>query len=243
MSRWTYRRSVHMSPSGGPNLVTISNGVATLGGKQLTEHLLCVPCERSIKRWEDYASEVALQVNGNFRARDAVTLLPDLCSDELAVADSAALDVPKLARFAVSVIWRASVSRALPLVSLGKYAEDARRYLLDDAAPIPASMRVSLTLMTPPTNLPVDRMSIPPYSKKNPGYHVHAFSTMGLAFHLMVGGEVSPLFDVICIERTGRVMLSDGSELVPALQKTMATIRKSPGLLKWEAKHGRRRPT
>lgn len=233
---------------GDPNLVVVRDGGAWLGGqKQLSEHMLCKPCEDRIGRWEDYVARVSLQRDGKtFPARDAVQIQADLSRDDLVTADASALDVTALVRFAVSVAWRASESSELPGVSLGRYADAARVFLLgdgEDVTTMPEWCRVSLALVTPPAGLPIAEVIIPPYSGRLPGGrgHRHAFALFGMCFDVLVGGAAELVFSEICLGTKRRAFLSDGAQLAKEMTDPIINARKSPGLLRWQAKQAKKR--
>ena len=116
--KWAYRRALRLyGGMAGPNLVQMKHGRAMLLPTQLKEYLLCEdPCEKRTKRLADYACKISVQGDDRFPALETIRFL---CGrPDAAVCDTSTLDVSTFVRFAVSVIWRASVSTKVPGVKL-----------------------------------------------------------------------------------------------------------------------------
>ena len=231
--RWMYRRLTRLNAGkGGPNLVHTGDGISILGGSQLSEYMLCRTCEDRFKRWEDYAVEVSLQEDDTFPGADLVKALPRDPNDggasasDYVPADASALNCDALARFGVSVIWRASVCTDdwVRDVDLGPYAKPIADYLRDDDAPIPdrVGLMVEFARIEGP-NRP-DRSLAIPYSGRGRGYHIHRFLGLGMLFSLCVGG-LMPLGKDLCLVRGKRVLLSTGKDLREMAEKRVAANR------------------
>lgn len=215
---WTYRRLIKGNPPGAPaSPIRVEGAIAIASPEQDAEYMLCRSCEERIGKAETYVASIALQSDGTFPALDAVTTLQAPADSEWSVGDASALDVDALTYFALSVIWRASVSTLYKGLSLGSNYEAAiGAYLLGHAA-VPASARVILELMKP-ANLPrVDRMVVAPESTRDGSFHVYQFCMFGFWFRILVGGVLPKNTEVFSLSATKRVLLSDGRRLAAAV--------------------------
>lgn len=223
--RWTYRRVVQTAPALAQQPVQVRDEIAMFDGRQYAEYMLCDSCEDRIGKWENYVAGVALQTDDSFPAFSAAKPLRGASNGEHTLADAAALDAATIARFASSVIWRASVSATFDQVSLGgKYEQVLAQYLLDDAASFPANAALLVELYNPVKRPRIDRAVVPPESTKDTGYHVHQFCLFGMWFRLLVGGGIPAGNLTFCLARTGCVLLSDGRRL---LESIAASARKA----------------
>ena len=158
--RWTYRWVIQTGP-GGPNPVRVEGDVAAFGGAQYAEYMLCAACEQRIGNWETRVATMALQLDDTFPAFAGAQAIPEAADDEWTLADPSGLDVVAMERFACSVVWRASVSKTFPNVSLGgRYADDFAAYLLDDNAAVPANVRIILELYNTQAKPRIDRVVV-----------------------------------------------------------------------------------
>ncbi len=182
---------------------------------QLKEYLLCQGCEARIKSWEDCIADLSLQEDDHFPALDAVAPLVGHVNDPLVVADASTLDVDKIVRFAVSVIWRASVSSQVPAVKLGRYEDGLAAYLRDDATPLPAHIRLRLELIRPMSGPRFDRSVWEPYTHRDDVHlvRIHSFYWFGMWFHLHVGCVDASPVDMMCLATQGKVVITDGALL------------------------------
>jgi hypothetical protein len=228
--QWSYRRIIHGSSDG--TMVKLDGDEARLDTEQYAEPLLCWPCEQHVARWDRYAAETSLQRNGKFPAFEAARPVEDVSGPELEVVDLRALETRSLIRFAVSVIWRASVGRLFPKTSLGPYEEDVRRYLQNDHVDLPDTARLLIVMIRPREDLPVDEVLLMPTAQRRDGYYTHRFAIFGFSFNLMVGGLLPSFFDDACAARTGRAVVDDGSIIVRDLAPTMRRVKANGGLIR-----------
>lgn len=182
---------------------------------QLKEHLLCESCEARIKLWEDCIACLSLQEDDHFPALESVAPFLGEPNAAFVVADASTLDVEKIVRFAVSVIWRASVSSKVPAVKLGRYEDGLAAYLRNDATQLPAHVRLRLELIRPMSGPRFDRSVWEPYTHRDDVHlvRVHSFYWFGMWFHLHVGCEHASPVDMMCLATQGKVVISDGALL------------------------------
>ena len=149
MSRW------EGSPNPNPMLVSARGGIQT--SKQIRDFLLCRNCEqricangeryamRQVNRREGFALLRTLESSTNKRSAGGFTFYYETAA--------LGIDREKLAYFALSVFWRASVhvwerlERKPPMISLGKHEEPIREYLLG-TKPFPSDIAVLLFVCT-----------------------------------------------------------------------------------------------
>lgn len=177
---------------------------------QARTYLLCVECEaRFDKNGEDYVMRQCYRGRGRFRLRETVeklTAAPDSTSEFALYAASQApeVNIEKLAYFATSVFWRASVrswvveGEEYEGISLGKkYAEEFRQYLLGDA-PFPENATVGVLLSK--LRFPALGFLFPVTVRVDEGW-CHRLHIPGITFLLTIGRH-SPESKSVCFLRS-----------------------------------------
>jgi hypothetical protein len=216
-------RLINQRPAGAPaSPIRVEDEIAIASPNQDAEYMLCRQCEQIISKSENYVASVALQEDGTFPALALTKIVPSPPDLEWRIGDASALDIDAIARFAVSIVWRASasVSATFTKTNLGdKFASEFADYLLSPGRSFPGQTRLILEFMDP-QNLPrVDRMVVAPESKRDGGFHVHQFCIFGMWFRLLVGGQVPSTSTVLSFVDTRLVLLSDGSRLLASAAK------------------------
>jgi hypothetical protein len=204
--------------------VAVRNGLAMYSGTQYKEYMLCEPCEARFAGWEDYVARICLQEDDRFPALEAVVPIGPRSGD------ASALDCAVIARFAASVIWRASASAQFPEVRLGPYASEIVEYLKDDTARLPERSRLLVELFhmkgyPPEIRSVTDHAVVAPGSWRWRGHRDHRFAWFGMWFSLSVGGELPPYLNSMCIERSSRVVLGDGTRHLEAMRELLEKTR------------------
>jgi len=160
--------------AGNPNPVVMTRSVAVSTSKQMRYYLLCPNCE---SRFSEHGEKwIARQVyNGrDFPLLDRLNVaLPLHATPHLQIfsGTDAGIDTSKLAYFALSLLWRASVHKWAMIngkttsVDLGIYEEPIRRFLVGETS-FPSDAVVVATACTdwvsqetvfPPTAVPENR--------------------------------------------------------------------------------------
>lgn len=218
---WVYRRLVAGGP---PNSIRITDGIAITSGEQDAEHMLCRACEERISPSERYVASITRQEGGTFLALDQTTIVSTLSEQNLKVGDASALDCDLIAYFALSVIWRASVSSCFPKVNLGpKYNKIFADYLLGHSS-FPSSAVLLIELMQFGILPRVDRILITPTSQRDGTFHIHEFYISGIRFFLMVGNVLPDGSKSASFTESKHVFFSDGLDL---LKKVSLKLRLS----------------
>ncbi len=188
-------------------LVKLSDRRVSLSSKQEREYMLCGPCEQRFGVWENHVSRVTKQVDGTFPALD--TAEPVVMMGDDPMRRIVAIDRDVVVKFGLSVFWRGSI-RKRPVVSLGgRDEEDFRRYLNGETA-FPERARLSVELLKPSADKPIDQVMVLAADQRIDAYHRRsAFLLFGMCFMLCVGvGQTAD--DLLSFERTGLALMSDG---------------------------------
>ena len=213
---------------------------------QVAQYLLCTQCEtRFQQRGEDWMMRNCYRGKGVFRLKDELTSVSPVVSlgpDRIYhAARTPKLEITKLAYFASSVFWRASVpwnfdgKEPVVPVSLGeKYGDEFRSYLLGlSEFPIHASLNVVISGHPKPF-----LQASVPAAKRTTSFHVYQFFIPGLLFTLFVGKTVPPEQRAFCVVRGygNPIIISDRFEL--AMFRGFLKISKSLDLDKFFERYG-----
>jgi hypothetical protein len=211
--RWMYVRLSRLNSSSvGTNPVQVGDGRAMLDPTQLTDFLLCRACEERFEPWERYLSEISLQEDDRFPG--LAQLVGEGTNGRLVSADASRLDCVALAKLAVSITWRASVSEKVRDVRLGDFEASIAEYLRTDGARLPEHTRV-LVWFTPPMvgRGRIARSVSYPYTRRVDGlFRLHGFFTFGMWFATCVSRNLPRWTEACCIETGRRAFISDGRE-------------------------------
>lgn len=225
LPKWVYRRAVDCNEPGSPisQPIRLDGLTAVAINKQAQEHLLCEDCEQLFGVWDDYAGRVSRQGNGSFPALEQALIGPAAPPGGLRPGMSPSLDRQRLARFICSVIWRASITSHEDFagISLGGFDEGLRRYLLGEGHFL-ANARLVLKLLAPPEGGVADRLAWGPIVRWEQGVPGVGLVVFGIDAAVWFGPSGGSILDETCYVRTGRIFVSDGEEMVEALQKLAA---------------------
>ncbi len=222
--RWTYKRIIKGNPAGTPaSPVRIADGSAMAYPKQAKEYLLCRDCEELFSDWEDYISIIAVQSDNSFPALDQLLNFTSLAGTNDQVGDASNLNTEKIALFAASVLWRASVSETFSEVNFGdKYNKLYQNYLLGKSQ-FPEQSCLVLEFVNPKSGPRVDRYVVHPESQKKDGaYHCHQFFLFGMWFRLFIGGRIPPSFNSISFVHEKLVRITDGGRLLHSVSQKVS---------------------
>jgi hypothetical protein len=231
--RWMYRRSSRFYPGAGANPVQSGCGRSLLDPTQLTDYLLCTGCEARFRPWETYLSEVSLQEDDTFPGLDQLREIGGGGAGGQVLADASALNCDALARVALSIAWRASVSQKVPEVTLGTYEREVGDFLRGaDGAPLPPFVRVLVDFTRPMKTGEgrPDRTVTHPYMGRVGGYRVHRFMTFGMWFFTCVGREIPSAVRDGCLATERRAFITDGRERTK-LARHMVEVNPPTGTL------------
>lgn len=227
LPKWVYRRAVARKQGAPPSPVAqpirLDGRTAVATNTQASEHLLCKACEHRLGLWDDYASKITRQADGRFPALDGALVGEVVEPGGVRLGLAPGIDGELLARFVCSVIWRASITswREFDRVSLGPFEERFRRFLLGEAS-LPEEARLVLKLLAPPGDLPVDQMAWGPIARVEYGMPGIGFVVFGIDGWLWFAPPSPSVLDEVCYARTGRLLVSNGDELLDALAELAA---------------------
>lgn len=165
--------------------------------QQIQCPLLCLDCEHVLNRGgEDWLLPLLPKKDGTFPLYDMLSInqpyVPFGKAKLYAACRSPAIEVEKLAHFAMGVFWKASVhswgivQRGESLIDFGKYGEPIRTYLLGETS---FPQKVALSVAVLPRRAAIGFGT--PVLKSKGRYHLYAFPVQGIQFTLLVGNTVS----------------------------------------------------
>jgi hypothetical protein len=166
----------------------------------LTERLLCDDCEQAFGRLERPLCA----------AIRAHRFLPARLPTGRITLDN--LDYSGLKLFALSVVWRASVSSlyACAQVSLGPHENVIRQMLLTgDAGPWDRYPVYGLVLRVPDEPRPATNFIMPPCRTRKFGVRTYVFAAAGCAWHVVVSSHDpnDKRFHTIALGTSGRLVM------------------------------------
>jgi hypothetical protein len=219
---------------GNDNPVRINASAAYRTSYQLRRHLLCRACE---DRFNEGGEKWIAANCAHTAAKSAIQLaleaaVPYYSSPKAKVyrADQISVVAPdKIAYFATSVFWRASVADwdGQPPLTLGPYEREFRYYLLGlSDFPLSASLVVTVS------NRDSTRLTMTgPHGNRKSGFHEYGFFIPGMTFDLFVGGKrLTGIRERSCIVHAPErpIFLADLYEPVAsrALGKLLATAKR-----------------
>ncbi len=205
LPKWTYRRAFDKDrTNGSPHPIMVRGGVAVQTSEQISEYMLCWPCEQQLGRDEDYVSRLAYREGGTLGFIDALPVgsIRSSYAEDLRMhvraASIATLDCQAIARFAASVFWRAHVARRPKVQALRLWnpqAEALRRFIRGEAM-LPARMCINVIAIVDEdamTSVHATTTTLPSSGPKGDD-SFHQFVAAGLLFNLGTGGrDTGPL--------------------------------------------------
>lgn len=221
LPKWVYKR---IRDEDGILVYRRSAGQDTATGgytdKQLKEHMLCEDCEQRFSKRETYVSQLAF----NEGEMGILRLYPPAARQSLREKRSRyavcadALDREAIAYFALSVVWRADISKECHATKLGPcYREIFRKCL--DGGTFPDDVSVLFSYMDDPTEGEPDHRQVAQVPatgvRKNHGvrYHSHRFVICGLFFDVACGQQLPAEQKKLCIRTIDRLPVMPGGEI------------------------------
>jgi hypothetical protein len=185
-----------------PTMITRKGRVQT--SRQIKEALLCRDCEGLFSRnGENYVLKIVAD-RRTFPLLDMLRAVPPTKSaagfDWYDKKTLPGIDREKVAYFALSVFWRASVHRwerggDEPIsIDLGPYEEDLRKYLLGQAG-FPANVVLHVVVCTDALS---QGLFYPPSRGRKKDDTTYTFQARGLNFLMTVGKQIPPSMRQSC---------------------------------------------
>jgi hypothetical protein len=209
------------------------------------DYLLCGDCEQRLGTDEQWVVEHCYRGPGEFKLQTTLRRSPlvrKLTNGLVLSAVKPDIDLAKIARFAASIFWRASVhtwtirGHTLEGTPLGKkYEEDFRLYILGEAD-FPAGTALWVGVSNeddPPLLLNA------PVGAREATYHHHSFVIPGMVFDLFVGSQISIESQGGCIVRGPQNpihLLDNLDDVMRQWATSSKNTRMSPGLQKLKKK-------
>jgi hypothetical protein len=173
--------------------------------KQAQQYLLCSDCEQLFsKRGEAWVMSHCWRSVGDFPIQQILfRSTPIIANDELKIYAGSAipeLDMDKLVYFGASVFWRAAVcewsfASQHVHITLDRYAEELRRYLLDEATfPRDVVLHIGISALSGT----LDASLFPKSSRTKTGIHRHRFTIPGMYFTMLAGSKITDKERFLC---------------------------------------------
>ena len=184
---WAYKR-IRENNSKQPDPICIERDKTYSTSKQLKEYMLCKDCESKIKVFEDFASEITYNKNGD---SSFISNYKGECKEytELKVYSLNKDQAESLRKFALSVAWRASIAKSKKLkgVDLGEKYNEIARLSLNNEIEIPQNISIFCYLHRNIHNNKLYNFIEEPKTYKEKKYHKTSFVICGLYCRLHVG--------------------------------------------------------
>jgi hypothetical protein len=205
MPRALYRMARGSGSKGNqdPHVLTAKENKST--SYQLRDYVLCRQCEQLFsENGEVYVMRLVTKRNGQFPLLDMLNAIPTQLKmpkwTAYSAADTPAIDRAKIAYFAISVFWRASVhtweqeSGEKARINLGKkYNEEIRRYLLGEV-PVPKNATLLVAVCT--DEISQKTFYVPEENEKVKDCSV-GFLARGLFFLLRITNKPAPSIRIV----------------------------------------------
>ena len=231
-----------------PDPIFVTPGQSRQTSDQIRDHLFCGECEdRFSKGGETWVLRNCYRASGEFQLHRYVHETPiSHGQGRLAASVTASnpkIRIDKLAYFAASVFWRASINdwrlrgQPMNLPNLGtKYDEEFRMYLLGERElPFDAVLCIGITKNETPPLI----CTFPVGGRVEAGYYSYSFWIPGLSFDLFLGKRMPNAIRAICSVRTpGQLLYISDRYQEKLLAGAVPLIRKSKPTLKLERKYG-----
>ncbi|MCZ7586812.1 MAG: hypothetical protein M5R36_27660 [Deltaproteobacteria bacterium] len=135
--RFFFRRAKQFAK--GDTLHRVDGESMLLSDRQNPEPLLCESCEATFGQWENYVSKISINTDLTFPAYENIASKRKSATHTYQIGDGAHISMGDVHKFALSVVWRASVStqKDFSTVFLGPYESEARDFLIGSAAKTP----------------------------------------------------------------------------------------------------------
>ena len=198
--KWAYKEV----RGGSKDIINYAKGIVGYSDKQLKELLLCSACEQKIGLRERYIKSISFEKREECNAIHLLNFNVGQSNnnEQIAWTDASLLDKQSIAYFAVSVIWRASVSsEGKRKVSLGPYQEVLRRYL-NGEIDFPKEANLRISFHDPYKSEAFHQLATLPATNKlsNKSHYVycHRFLCVGVLYELFLGKNIPSEFQELC---------------------------------------------
>ncbi len=192
--KWSYRQVRGDSK----DIVRLQNNNLNYSDQQLKEYLLCENCEQKIGVWENYVKSISFDAEGQSQAINLLKIEQSNNIDKFAYIDKSLWDRDRIAYFAASVVWRASIISRSGSVSLGSYKEELRKYL-DKKAKFPQEASLLLYCQDPDHKPSYHQLVTSPVTDKLDKCHLHQFFCAGFLYKLFIGKTIPDEIKKLCL--------------------------------------------
>jgi hypothetical protein len=166
--------------------------------KGVRERLLCVNCERRLQKYEHYFAKIW------YKERR----IPSCSADSYFILEN--LDYAKFKLFALSVVWRASVSD-LPEFSamrLGPHAEPIRQMVLTGRPGSEREYPLLCGLIVEPEDGGIwDKVVMAPMNIRVARHNAVRMVFAGASWTILTSSHASPELDPLCLKSNGTLVM------------------------------------
>ncbi len=196
----------------GPVVMTPELFIST--SKQVKDHLLCRNCEQAFsKKGENYVIPLLSQGQNNFPLLELLKAARSLGRGQsgslVFSGPRVGIDTDKLAYFALSMFWRASVHSWKTLKgqttssSLRAYEEPIRKFLNGETG-WPPGVVIKISVCTDPLS---QGSVFPPVEWSNDVYTGYEMTVLGIRFTMVVGVQPGAKeWDLCCVNSKDRLI-------------------------------------
>jgi hypothetical protein len=185
-----------------PDPIVITSEISHHTSKQVRDYLLCRDCEQLFNKNGEHWVMQQVYNGKRFPLFDRLKLALHVYASPTLPAYSGTavgIDTGKLAYFALSVLWRASVHKWVMdgqtiSISLGVYEEVIRKFLFGETA-FPLDVIVITTVCT--DALSRESSYVPCLVPEN-SFTAYAFLTRGINFRVLVGNNLTSQIRELC---------------------------------------------
>ena len=222
-----FYRIISESETRKENPVVVGKSTAFFSSAQARAHLLCSQCEdRLNKGGEDWVLKNCWRSPTNFPLHSALTAVECFVDDKGFRAyegkEVPGVEIDKLAYFAASIFWRASVhdwrvgKDKEQRLSLGPYQNVLRLYLLGKTS-MPDGVVLLVTLSGVLDDL-YNRVAVMPwFFNRKPEYRAYKFVVTGFTFQMLFGMMIPKPIRRICSARRGFLYMSADGDMLKAM--------------------------
>jgi hypothetical protein len=200
----------------GEDRVVMTPQIFVSVSNQVKDYLLCPDCEKKFGEAENYVFPLIRQRDASFplleRLKASAPLGPTTSGSQVYSGPAVGIDLDKLAYFALSMFWRASVHvwktlNGQPIsMPLRSYEEPIRQYLNGETG-FPMSVVLKLTVCTDAES---HGMVFAPVEWTNDLYTGYDMTVLGVCFTMIAGVPPGAKdWDLCCVNSKHRVIFAE----------------------------------
>jgi hypothetical protein len=231
--------------------VRVGNGVVFATDRQTQDYLLCRDCETILNQGgESWVNPRLCTMERKFPLYDLLAKLPNYMADDDAalyhLPDDSIIDFQKLTHFGMGIFWKAAVhswkgDSVEPMIELGPYADQIRRWLIDEAD-FPEHVQLWVSMSRPEyAQIALN----PPVQTSKTNWRTFLMHVLGLMYQLNIGAGMDAATRETCFYRNPGHPIMVSTELTKQWEAKLAKhyneSRKTQTYLQAKAKRDARK--